>query len=140
MDSTTQTLEWGLQPTGEYRAAWGARAILEPYREQRKPRCRGDRRPAMDTFSLLWDRQSATGSEADRNELAARLNTDVLRHVQRLLRADYWGRGGGEDRTYVYAFGDCRVTCGSLPTGRGSPADSPDRGYAGPTPAQGTKD
>lgn len=75
MTTATAKLTWGLQPPSGTTVAWGARAISEPDGE----------------LDLLWDRQSAVGSKADKQRLQGAL--DRLLPCARTEWRRLWARG-----------------------------------------------
>lgn len=65
-------LEFGRQPPRGAKVAWGARAIFKPV----------SKNPMID---LLWDRQSAFGDEAERQDLVEWVRTTGLPGVEEQL-------------------------------------------------------
>lgn len=74
-----QVLEWGLQPKGDFVAAWGTRAL---YHDQPSAYARRGY-----VFDILWDRQSSFGNEKDRKALESWLNKKGLPALRKALKS-----------------------------------------------------
>lgn len=101
-------LPWGLSDVNiEAPALWGARCILEQWRDSR-----GREKTNVD---IVWDRQGALGEEPHLSELLRRLNERAAIQSFRQWAAHEYRFGGGET-TYEVVFEGVRFhsnTCDS---------------------------